>query len=156
MLAAGCGQETISSDGEFASLALSVTGTFGISAPPGSVCDAGFTNTYAVDQATRVFSWDVCSWNDLTAPTERLTDHRTLAEPELTRVQQSIAKIRESDASTCGADAAAEVLDLVSSQRLWRLADDFYSGCPWGPLRGRTFVTGMNDLVSTVGDLVRH
>jgi hypothetical protein len=68
-------------------------------------------------------------------------------------VKQDVAKISVSDASSCGADAAVEVLVLKTRDRLWLLADDFYSGCPWGPLRGKIFVTGLNELSTTVHDL---
>jgi hypothetical protein len=132
---------------------LTVTTMSGNSPTPeaGSTCDLNdYAELFTFDRLSQQVSWDICSSN---AAVDSRTGQRQLGDAELAAVLGAYARVKLSAASTCGADDGLVLLDVETASGVELYADDYYSGCPWGPLEGRTFVTGLPELSNTLRQL---
>jgi hypothetical protein len=102
-------------------------------------------DTLTLDRALQRLSWDICS--PIQAEGSR-TGERQLSDAELAAAAGALGRVSPSSAATCGADDGVLLLDVTTAAGVELYADDFYSGCPWGPLEGRIFVTGARELAN--------
>jgi hypothetical protein len=123
-----------------------------LGSPSDAPCDlASFANTLSVNSASRELAWDLCE--PTASGAEQQTDLRSLQDADLASINAAVGRLMQSDRQSCGADAPVVTLDERTSEGVQLLADDFYSGCPWGPLLGRTFVDGIGTLESTLNTM---
>jgi hypothetical protein len=128
----------------FTSLELATSGS-GVSSPVGAPCDlTTFTSTFNVSTSSRTLTWDLCALNGATV--EHQTGSYSLEDADLESINDAVGALKPSTQNGCGGDYPAITLDETTSEGVQLLADDFYSGCPWGRLLGRTFVQGLGDL----------
>lgn len=104
-------------------------------------------NRYTVVASSHELEYSVCTLVSNGTSTELHTGKRTLSPAEFGAVQSAYAAVKLSTAKHCGADASVITLDVESPSGNAAFADDFYSGCSWQPNEGRTFVTGLPELL---------
>jgi hypothetical protein len=107
--------------------------------------------SYVVTRATARVAFSGCDY--AMSPPQTTAGERTVSEAELETILRALWKIRSGSPGRCGADAALVTLDVTRNSITELYADDFYSGCPWGPLLGRTFIAGLSELSNTLWQL---
>lgn len=124
--------------------------------PPGSSCSfAQYPQTFTLDAASHVLTWDLCGAPSNATLHEVLRGERTLTGDEFASVVAALDAVQPSRAAACGSDASVFTLDLETPSGTRYYANDFYAACPWEIHEGRTFVKGLPELSVAVADLGR-
>jgi len=105
-------------------------------------------NRYTITKTPARVSWVGCDYDK--SPTVPIMGERALSDSEAEAVTRALWKVRTGATDSCGSDASAVMLDVYQGARVDHYADDFYSGCPSGPLIGRVFVSGLGELGNLV------
>lgn len=113
-------------------------------------CSNGGHNVVLTRDPARL-TWAGCDYTK--TPSEPTMGEVSLSDADIDHITRGLWKIRTSTASTCGADAGTITFDVTLGSSVGHYADDFYSGCPFGPLVDRTFVRDMSDFANFVYDL---
>ena len=147
---AGCGGHTAAQGGpssDFTQLKLQAWEGFG---PGCSVTPEVIT----LVNDTRALSWTICNFTGSSTPPT--TGARTITQAELDAISADLAQVKPSNAVSCGADAGIVALDVTNAVGAQGYVDDFYSGCPSDVHKGRTFVTGLNELWNTTASIAQR
>jgi len=123
--------------------------------PPGAVCDWLLEPTiHTVVASSREWFIHDCTRSSLGSAV-LLDDHRVLSTAEFASVEDALQKVASSQYLLgCGADMPVITLDIERTPGVVALlADDAYAGCPWEEHAGRSFVTGLGNLLDVFANL---